>query len=306
MITPWDFIVDLQNPMLAFLPRALAVSMMSAVMCGVVGAHVVLRGMSFVGDAVAHAVFPGLAVAFLVGGSLVLGGVIAGVTTAVLVALFSQQRRVREDSIIGVFFVTAFAIGIVVISQAPGYSGSLTNFLFGSLVGVSSNDVVMCAVFCVLIIALLAVFNKEFVAVALDRELARAAGLPVLLLDIALYVLVTLSVVLSVQTMGNVLVLALLVIPAATARMITDNLLRMMLWSAGLGAAASFVGIYLSWSVNTPTGGTIVLVSATGFFLAWAFGPQHGMLGKLLARRERTSSGANVSTSGLGSKRICK
>lgn len=287
MITPWEFITDLQNPMLAFLPRALAVSMMSAVMCGVVGAHVVLRGMSFVGDAVAHAVFPGLAVAFLVGGSLVLGGVVAGVTTAVLVALFSQQRRVREDSIIGVFFVTAFAIGIVVISQAPGYSGSLTNFLFGSLVGVSSNDVTMCAVFCVLIIALLAVFNKEFVAVALDRELARAAGLPVLLLDIALYVLVTLSVVLSVQTMGNVLVLALLVIPAATARMLTDNLLRMMLWSALLGAAASFIGIYLSWSINTPTGGTIVLVSASAFFLAWAFGPQHGALSKVLAGRRK-------------------
>lgn len=285
MITPWEFLADLQNPMLAFLPRALAVSMISALMCGVVGTHVVLRGMSFVGDAVAHAVFPGLAVAFLLGGSLVLGGVAAGVTTAILVAVFSQQRRVREDSIIGVFFVTAFALGIVVISRAPGYSGSLTNFLFGSLVGVRPSDVTMCAISAVVLVALIALLNKEFVAVALDRELARAAGLPVLLLDIALYVLVTLSVVLSVQTMGNVLVLALLVIPAATARMLTDRLVAMMVISAGVGAASSFLGIYLSWSLDTPTGGTIVLVAAVVFFAAWVFGPQHGVMSKLLARR---------------------
>lgn len=287
MITPWEFLADLQNPMLAFLPRALAVSMISALMCGVVGTHVVLRGMSFVGDAVAHAVFPGLAVAFLLGGSLVLGGVAAGVTTAILVAVFSQQRRVREDSIIGVFFVTAFALGIVVISRAPGYSGSLTNFLFGSLVGVRPSDVTMCAVSAVALVALIALLNKEFVAVALDRELARAAGLPVLLLDIALYVLVTLSVVLSVQTMGNVLVLALLVIPAATARMLTDRLIAMMVISAGVGAISSFLGIYLSWSLDTPTGGTIVLVAAIVFFAAWVFGPQHGVLSKLLSRRRR-------------------
>lgn len=294
MITPWEFLTDLQNPMLAFLPRALAVSVMSAIMCGVVGAHVVLRGMSFVGDAVAHAVFPGIAVAFLLGGSLVIGGVVAGVITAVLVAVFSQQRRVREDSIIGVFFVTAFAIGIVVISKAPGYSGSLTNFLFGSLVGVRPSDVTMCAVFCVVLVALVALLNKELVAVALDRELARAAGLPVLLLDIALYVLVTLSVVLSVQTMGNVLVLALLIIPAATARMLTDKLVRMMLLSATLGAAASVLGIYLSWSLDTPTGGTIVLVSAAGFFGAWAFGPRHGALAKMFARSRRNRSEQDV------------
>lgn len=291
MLSPWEFLSDLQNPMLTFLPRALAVSLMSAVLCGIVGTHVVLRGMSFVGDAVAHAVFPGLAIAFVLGGSLVLGGVAAGVTTAVLVALFSQQRRVREDSIIGIFFVSAFALGIVIISRAPGYSGSLTHFLFGSLVGVKPEDVTMCAVFSVVIIAVTALLNKEFTAVALDRELARAAGLPVLALDIALYVLVTLSVVLSVQTMGNVLVLALLIIPAATARMLTDKLVTMMCIAAGVGAAASLVGIYLSWSLNTPTGGTIVLTAATFFFAAWVLSPQHGVAAKWRALHASNSTG---------------
>lgn len=224
MLSPLDFLSDLTNPLLSFLPKALLVALVCSVVAGVIGSHVVLRGMAFIGDAVAHSVFPGLAVAFLMQGSLLLGGSIAGLTTAILVAVVSQNRRLKEDSVIGILFVGAFALGIVIISRAPGYSGSLQQFLFGSITGITDDDIVMVCVAGALVLALEWAVHKELVTVGLDRETARASDLPVFALDLLLYVLVTMTVVISVQVIGNVLVLALLVTPAATARLLTDRL----------------------------------------------------------------------------------
>ncbi|OLT52623.1 anchored repeat-type ABC transporter permease subunit [Cellulosimicrobium sp. CUA-896] len=281
-----DFVQDLLNPDLAFLPKALLVAVMSSVVCGVIGCHVVLRGMAFIGDAVAHAVFPGLAVAFVLQGSLVLGGAVAGVVTAVLVAVFSQNRRLKEDSIIGVFFVAAFALGIVVISTAPGYAGSLQQFLFGSITGIPDEDVYVVAVAGAVLLLVAFLLHKELVAVSLDREMARSAGLPVFWLDLVLYVLVTIAIVISVQTIGNILVLALLITPAAAARLLTDRLGVMMLLAPVIGGGSALVGLYLSWSLDLPAGGTIVLVATAVFLLAWFLAPRHG----LLARRRLHSS----------------
>lgn len=279
-MNPIDFLADLLNPDLAFLPKALAVAVMSSIVCGVVGTFVVLRGMAFIGDAVAHAVFPGLAVAFVVGGNLVIGGSVAGVLTAVLVAMFSQNRRLKEDAIIGVFFVAAFALGIVVISQAPGYAGSLQQFLFGSITGIPDSDLYVVGGTGILVLAAIFLFHKEFVTISLDRESARAMGVPVFWLDLVLYVLVTLAVVISVQTIGNILVLALLVTPAATARLLTDRLGVMMLLAPILGGVAALIGLYVSWSWDLPTGGTIVLILTAGFLLVWFFAPRQGLLAK--------------------------
>ena len=287
MLTPQEFVADLVNPALSFLPKALFVALLSSAVCGVIGCYVVLRGMAFIGDAVAHAVFPGLAVAFVVQGNLVLGGAVAGVLTAVAVAVFSQNRRLREDSVIGVFFVAAFALGIVIISRSPGYSGSLQQFLFGSITGIPDEDLVVVAVSTVGLLALAFLLHKEFVAVTLDRESARALGLPVFALDLALYVMVSIAVVISVQTIGNILVLALLVTPAATARLLTDRLGVMMLLAPLVGGASALLGLYLSWSVDLPTGGTIVLVATAFFLLAWALAPRHGLLARLGRRRRR-------------------
>ncbi|MBV7411299.1 anchored repeat-type ABC transporter permease subunit [Dermabacteraceae bacterium TAE3-ERU27] len=278
MLTPLDFLSDLTNPMLSFLPKALIVSVLAAVVCGVVGSHVVLRGMTFIGDAVAHSVFPGIALAFVLQGSLVLGGIVAGVVTAVLIALFSQTRRLKEDSVIGVFFVAAFALGVVIISLTPGYTGSLQSFLFGSITGIPDETVAYTFLFTAIVLTVITLLNKELVAVTLDREMASALGLPVLLLDVALYVLVTLSVVMSIQTIGNILVLALLVTPAAAARMLTDRLVPMMAMAALIGAVSAFMGLYLSWAWDVPTGATIVLVVTAVFLLAWLLGPRHGLL----------------------------
>lgn len=286
-----EFLADLFNPDLAFLPKALAVAVMSSIVCGVVGCHVVLRGMAFIGDAVAHAVFPGLAIAFVLSGSLVLGGGAAGVVTAVLVALFSQGRRIKEDAVIGVFFVAAFALGIVIISRAPGYAGSLQQFLFGSITGIPDEDLVTVAVTGLAVLGLLLVLHPHLVAVSLDREVARATGLNVLALDVALYVGVTLAVVISLQTIGNILVLALLITPAATARLLTDRLGVMMLLSPLIGASSATVGLYLSWGWDLPVGGTIVLVLTAAFLATWALAPRHGAVSRSLRRRRRPRAG---------------
>lgn len=285
MLTFAEFLQDLTNPILSFLPKALLIAVMSSIICGVIGCHVVLRGMAFIGDAVAHAVFPGLAIAFVLQGSLVLGGMVAGVVTAILVALFSQNRRLKEDSVIGIFFAAAFALGIVIISFSPGYSGSLQSFLFGSITGIPDSDVIVVAVAGALLLLVAFLLHKELVAVTLDREMARSTGLPVLALDLMLYVMVTVAVVVSVQVIGNILVLALLVTPAATARLLTDRLGVMMGLAPLFGAVSAFIGLYLSWAVDLPTGGTIVLVATVLFLLAWLLAPRHGLLGRLRARR---------------------
>ncbi|MBL5973725.1 MAG: anchored repeat-type ABC transporter permease subunit [Candidatus Leucobacter sulfamidivorax] len=287
MLSPVDFIQDLLNPDLRFLPKALIVSMMASVVAGVIGSYVVLRGMAFIGDAVAHAVFPGLAVAFVIQGNLVLGGAVAGVATAILVAVFSQNRRIKEDSIIGVFFVAAFALGIVIISQAPGYAGSLQQFLFGSVTGIPDEDVVIVAVTGAILLLVAFLLHKEFVAVTLDREMARSTGLPVFALDLVLYVMVAVAIVISIQTIGNILVLALLITPAAAARLLTDRLGLMMLVAPIIGAGSALVGLYLSWSLDLPAGGTIVLVATVVFLLAWVLAPRHGLIAKRLHRRNR-------------------
>ncbi|MDM4721205.1 anchored repeat-type ABC transporter permease subunit [Micromonospora sp. WMMA1363] len=288
-----EFLTDLLNPDLAFLPKALAIAVMSSIVCGVVGCYVVLRGMAFIGDAVAHAVFPGIAVAFVLQGSLVLGGAAAGLATALLIAIFSQNRRVKEDSLIGVFLVAAFALGIVIISQAPGYAGSLQQFLFGSITGIPNRDLYLVGGTGLVILGLVLALHKEFVAVCLDREMSRSMGLPVFWLDVALYVLVTLAVVISLQTIGNILVLALLITPAAAARLLTDRLGVMMLLAPLVGGASALVGLYLSWSYDTPVGGTIVLVATAVFLAAWLIAPRHGLLTRRWKRpteRELTQS----------------
>ncbi|MFK3983565.1 anchored repeat-type ABC transporter permease subunit [Micromonospora sp. NPDC050397] len=281
-MSPFEFLADLVNPDLAFLPKALFVAVVSAVVCGVIGCHVVLRGMAFIGDAVAHAVFPGLAVAFVVSGNLVLGGTVAGVLTALLIAVFAQNRRLREDSVIGVFFVAAFALGVVVISRAPGYAGSLQQFLFGSITGIPDRDLYVVGLTGLTLLLVAFLLHKEFVAVSLDREMARAVGLRTFWLDLALYVMVTLAVVISVQTIGNILVLALLVTPASAARLMTDRLGVMMLLAPVIGGLSALLGLYVSWSWDLPVGGTIVLVLTAVFLTAWLLAPRHGLLARRL------------------------
>ncbi|MFI6349131.1 anchored repeat-type ABC transporter permease subunit [Streptomyces sp. NPDC050560] len=266
---PWEHL---------FMRRALAVAVMCGIVSGVVGSHVVLRGMAFIGDAVSHSVFPGVAIAFVLHVNLVVGGAVAGLLTALTVAVFAQNRRLKEDSVIGVFFAAAFGLGIVVLSTAPGYSGSLESFLFGQILGISDTDVLTVAVAGLVLLLVAGALHKEFVTVSLDRETARAAGLPVFALDIVLYALVTVTVVISLQAVGNILVLALLITPAACARLLTDRIGVMMALAPAVGAVSAVVGLYLSYALNLAAGGLIVLVATGMFVLCWLLAPRHGLL----------------------------
>lgn len=293
LLEPWDHV---------FMQRAFLVAAMSGIVCGVIGSHVVLRGMAFIGDAVAHAVFPGVAIAFALQANLALGGAIAGLATALSIAVVAQNKRLREDTVIGVFFAAAFGLGIVVLSSSPGYSGSLESFLFGEILGISDGDVRTVAITGAVLLLITMALHKELITVSLDRETARAAGLPVFWLDIALYTMVTLAIVISLQAVGNILVLALLITPAACARLLTDRLGLMMILAPAIGVVSSVAGLYLSYAYNLAAGGLIVLV-VTGLFLAcWIFAPRHGLLatrrttrppgGGRVARRPRMANSA--------------
>jgi manganese/iron transport system permease protein len=264
-----------------FMQRAFLVALMCGLVCGVIGSHVVLRGMAFIGDAVAHAVFPGVAIAFVFNWNLTVGGAVGGLITALLVAVFTQNRRLKEDSVIGVFFAAALGLGIVILSTAPGYGGSLESFLFGQLLGISDGDVATVAAIGAMLLLTALSLHKELVAVGLDRETARAAGLPTFGLDLALYAMVTIAIVISIQAVGNILVLALLIIPAACARLLTDRLAIMMVLGPLIGSSASLVGLYLSYTYNLAAGGMIVLVATAVFLACWCFAPRHGLISRV-------------------------
>lgn len=283
MISFIDFLTDLSNPALSFLPRALVAALLSSVLCALVGTHVVLRGLGFVGDALAHAVFPGITLAFAMGISLVLGGAVAGILVAVLIALTSQNRRLGEDSLIGIFYSAAFAVGLVIIARVPGYTGSLESFLFGSLTGVSDSDLIVSATVSLGVILTLFIIHQWLVTVSVDREFSRSVGINVMLGDVVFYILIAVTVVVSVRTVGNILVLALLITPAATARFLTDNLRIMLVLSPLIGMLCAFMGIYLSWACDIATGAAIVLVLTGVFGAAGLLGPK-GILAKSVGR----------------------
>jgi manganese/iron transport system permease protein len=274
--------------------RAFVVAAIAGVVCGVIGTYVVLRGMAFIGDAVAHSAFPGVAAAYVLHFNLAIGGAIAGVGTALTIAVVSQTRRLREDTIIGVFFAFAFGLGIVLVSTQHTHTGDLSSFLFGQVLAVSDQDVISVALFGAALVAAALALRKEFVAVSLDRETATASGLPTFRLDLALYVMVAIAIVMSLQAVGNILVLALLITPAAAARMLTDRLGMMMTLAAIIGGICAVVGLYLSYTFDLAVGGLIVVVLTAVFAVVWTLAPRHGLLVKLSRRRKSRRPARNA------------
>ncbi|MFI1293721.1 anchored repeat-type ABC transporter permease subunit [Streptomyces sp. NPDC020792] len=266
---------------LVFMRRAFAVAVVTGLVCGVVGVYVVLRGMAFIGEAVSHSAFPGVALAYAFQGNLLLGGALAGMTTSLLIALVTQNRRLKADTVIGVFFSCAFGLGIVLVSTRDSWSTDLSSFLFGQVLAVGPEDVWTAAGVGAVLVAVVLLFSKGLVAVSLDRETARAAGLPVLRLDLILYAIVTATIVLSLQAVGNILVLSLLITPAATARMLTDRLWAMTLLASLLGGTGALAGLYVSYAYDLAAGGSIVCVLTAVFAVVWCAAPRHGLLRRL-------------------------
>lgn len=268
-----------------FMQRALLEVLIIGALCGLVGCFVVLRGLAFIGDALAHAVFPGVVLSYLAGQSILIGAFGFGTLTALGIGVLARSRRVSEDSAIGVIFAAFFALGVVILSRQGGFRRDLGSLLFGNILGVSLQDVLVTAVIAAVVAAVMVVLLKELTLAAFDPVMARTLGYPVFALDLLLLLLVAATIVVSLQTVGNILVLALVVTPPAAARLLTDRLLRMIWLSVLLAAVSGVGGLYLSYHAGTAAGATIVL-TATGLFLvSLVFAPNHGLVAAWLHRR---------------------
>ena len=269
----------------AFLQRGLLAALMVGVLCSVIGCYIVLRSMAFLGDAMAHAVLPGVAVAYLLGRNLTLGALAAALVVALGVGLFSRRGMIKEDTAIGVLFAAALSLGVVMISSIRTYAVDLSHILFGNVLGVSTLDLWLTAGLGILILVLIFVFYRPFLVISFDPVLAATLRMRVGLYNNLLLILLALTIVISMQTVGVGLVAAMLVTPAATAYLLVRRLPAMMAISALIGGVSSLIGLFASYHLNVASGAAIVLTTTAFFLLAFLFAPQRGLVWDLASRR---------------------
>ena len=253
----------------SFMLRALVVSVLVGVMCPIIGAYVVTRGLGFMGDALAHAVLPGMVIAFMLGVSPFLGAVPTGIGVAVLVVYLSHRAGLSEDTSIGILFAGLFALGLVLMTAARGLSVDIEDILLGQGLGVSSSDVAITLALAATVIAVLYAFHKELVFNSFDPVGAKVIGLPTRALDYLLMVLLALVIIIALQAVGIVLVIAMLITPSATAFLLVRRFTSAMALGALIGAASAVIGLYVSFYMNLPSGPAMALV-ATAFFVITA------------------------------------
>jgi len=268
-----------------FMQRGLLAAVMVGVLCAVVGSYVVLRGMAFLGDALAHAILPGVALAYLLNGNLLVGGLIAAVVVALLIGVFSRQGTIREDTAIGILFAAALSLGVLLISTIRTYAVDLTHILFGNVLGVSSSDLLITAVLGAVVLGTIGMLYREFLVISFDPVLAATLRLPAERLRVFMLILIALTIVVSLQTVGVGLVAAMLVTPGAAAYLLTRRLSSMMIVAAVIGAVSSVVGLYLSFYLSVASGAAVVLTATLTFLLAFLFAPERGVI----ARRRAVS-----------------
>ncbi len=261
-----------------FMQRGMLASVIVGMLCAVMGTYVVLRGMAFLGDALAHAILPGIAVAYLLNGSLLVGALVAAILIALIIGLFSRQGTVKEDTAIGILFAAALSLGVALISSIKTYAVDLSHILFGNVLGVSTSDLWLTAGLGLLILLTVVFLYKPFLVISFDPVLAATMRLPTDLLQNLMLVLLALTVVVSLQTVGVGLAAAMLITPAATAYLMTRRLASMMALSAALGALSSIIGLYLSYYLNVVSGSAIVLTATLFFVLAFLFNSRRGIL----------------------------
>jgi len=262
-----------------FMVRSLFALIMISIVCAVMGSFVVVKGMAFIGDALAHASSGGVAAAFVLGGSVYLGAAVAAILTSLGIVFVSRRAGLRFDTAIGVLFVGAFALGILIVSRQEGYMVDLFSFVFGNVLGVGQDDLLLIAVIGAAVLVLVAAFYKELLFTAYDPAMAAAAGLPVAAMQYGLLGLIALSIVISLKAVGIVLVVAMLVTPAATAQLLVQRLHLIMAVGVGVGVVSSLVGLYLSYHADVSASAAVVLTATVLFLLTFLFSPRHGILG---------------------------
>jgi ABC-type Mn2+/Zn2+ transport system permease subunit len=269
------FVQPLRYP---FMMRGLLASIMVGTLCAVVGTYVVLRGMAFFGDALAHAILPGVAIAYLLDVNLLLGALAMGLLTAIGIGYVGRRGQVKEDTAIGVIFAASLALGVAILSTVQNYSVDLTHILFGNILGVSTVDLWVTAALGGLVLLIVFLLYKELLVISFDPILAAILRLPLTVLQYLLLVLIALTIVVSLQTVGVALMVAMLVTPAATGYLLTRRLWHMMVVGAVVGAVSSVAGLYLSFYANVASGAAVVLIATAFFVLAFLFAPRRGAL----------------------------
>lgn len=265
-----------------FMLRGLAAGVLVGIVCAVVGTYVVLRGMAFFGDALAHTVLPGVALGYIVSGGarepLFWWALGTSVAASLGIGAITKNARIKEDTAIGIIFAGMFALGIALISTTKSYAVDLSHFLFGDIIGVTNRDLILTAIFGGIVLLLVIIFYKEFLTLSFDPVLAATLRMPVGLLNNLLLTMIAVTVAVSMQTVGVALMVALLVTPAATAYLLTRRLWMMMVIAAVIGATSAIVGMYLSYHFKIASGAAIVLTATAVFIIVFLFNPRQRVL----------------------------
>ncbi|MDJ0756006.1 MAG: metal ABC transporter permease [Ardenticatenaceae bacterium] len=259
-----------------FITRALIAAVLVGIVCSTLGTYVVLRGMAFFGDALAHTILPGVVIAFLLGWPLAVGALITGVLTALGIGVLTDQGELKEDTAIGIIFVGMFALGIALLSTSGNYTIDLAHFLFGNLLGVSTTDLWVMLGLGTAVLLTVYLFYKEFLLISFDPILAATLRLPASFYRYLLLVLIAVTIVTALQVVGIALALAMFITPAATASLLTRRLPSMMGIAAGIGAFSGIAGLYLSFYMNIASGAAVVLVATLIFLIVFTFAPGRG------------------------------
>ena len=274
-ITPIDWLLD---PLTHdFMRRALMVSALVGGVCGLLSCYMTLKGWALMGDAVSHAVMPGVVVAYALGLPFSLGAFIFGVGSVALIGFIKQKSRVKEDTVIGLVFTGFFALGIVLVSKIKS-NIDLMHILFGSPLGISLSDIKQTIFISILVVIIMSIFRKDLILYCFDPRHAKTIGINVIFLHYLLLTCLSLAAVVGLQTVGIVLVVAMLITPGATAYLLTDRFDRMSIISVLTSIISSIVGIYLSYWFDIETGGSIVLVQTFIFLFAFLFAPRYGII----------------------------
>lgn len=266
----------------SFIVRGLLSAVIIGIVCSVLGAYVVLRGLAFFGDALAHAILPGVVGAFLLGWPLVTGALVMGVLIALGIGALSSRGVLKEDTAIGVIFAGAFALGVAMLSTTRNYTVDLAHFLFGNLLGVSAADLRVIAILAALVLLIIILFYKEFMVISFDPALATTLRLPAQFLRYLLLILIAVTIVISLQAVGIALVVAMLVTPAAAAYLLTHRLWQMMLVAAAIGSFSGVAGLYISYYWGVASGPAIVLTATAIFGLVYLLSPSRGVLWRII------------------------
>lgn len=273
----------------AFMGRALIASILIGIMAGAIGTFVILRGLSLMGDAISHAVIPGVAISHLLGISTLLGASVFGMLASLAIGFVTEKSTLKKDTVIGIVFSTFFALGLVLISQIRTTT-DLFNVLFGNVLTVSARDIQNIVAVLILLLVFLGLMYKRLLITSFDETLARVYGIPTRLIHYVFLGILTIVIVVSLQVVGAVLIVSMIVAPAGIAYLLTNRLLIMMLLSSFIGTVASVVGIFLSFTFNWPSGASIVLTLGSAFVLTLIFSPEKGILKKYYGLRKRKST----------------